>query len=240
MAAARRDRRRPDLAKFVEVYRGFDAPGGDAAGQAIWIILARHGTREGATKAVGALWRRFVDANEFRVAKVTEIAYIIERYIKNERIHVAEQARGFLRTYFKEFQSTDLSATEGLTPDALRKYVSRLGEHTKEIALALALHYCTKEIAEESEQALAEAEGRPHKRPEKELTAAANRLRMLFTFAAHGSATCKSKLVNCSRCVARAWSYSPLPGAKKKTGAKSAAGSRTTRARAKTKKTARR
>jgi hypothetical protein len=235
VAAARRDRRRQDIAKFVEVYRGFGAPAGDAASQAIWVILARHGSKEGATKAVAALWRRFVDTNELRVAKMTEIAYIIERHIKNERIQVAEQIRGFLRTFFKESQSTNFAATESMTPDALKKYVSRLGTHTEEIALALALHYCALEVAEESERAVAEAEGRPYKRPEKELTAAANRLRMLFTFAAHGMATCRAKLVNCSRCVAKAWTYSPQTGTKK-AGAKP----RTSRARASAKKPARR
>jgi len=206
---AARDRRRVDIAKFLEAYRSLGVPEGTAEEQGIWVILARHGTKDGATKAMQALWKRYVDVNEFRAAKATEVAEIIERYVKNDAYRVAAHARGFLRTFFDEFQTIHIAAADGKTADQFKKYLVAQAANGAEIAMALALYYCAAEKRVEEEL---EAPGeKPRKRPEKDLTAAANRLRLLFTFAAHGAPTYKGKVVSSGRSFLSAWSYSSLP-----------------------------
>ena len=204
-----RDRRRADIEKFLEAYRSLAVPDGNAAERAIWVILQRHGTKEGATRALAALWRRYTDVNEFRVAKVTEIADVIEKHVKNDAFRVAAHARGFLRTFFVEFQGVDFGTADERTADQLKKYLTALTENAQDDALALALHACAAEQRLEDEPE--DPDGKPKKRPEKELTAAANRLRLLFTYSAHGAPTYKGKVVSSGRSFVKMWSYSTLP-----------------------------
>ena len=63
-----KDKRRAELDKFLAQSRELPAPPGNPSEQVIWLILARHGSKEGAERAFRALWKRFVDVNEFRVA----------------------------------------------------------------------------------------------------------------------------------------------------------------------------
>jgi hypothetical protein len=218
MAAAKRDRRRQDIAKFVQTYRDLGAPDASAAEQAIWLILARHGPKEAAGRAVKSLWRRFVGINEFRVGKAAEIAAIVERNVKNDARVAADQARGFLRRFFTEFQTVDLAAADVKTVDGLKRYLTGLPDSAREIAMALALHHCATEQQAEAELAQAEADGKPRKRPERDVTNLANRLRLLFAIAAHGPSVSTTRPMNHSRAFVKAWSYSPLrPPAKKTT-----------------------
>jgi hypothetical protein len=210
---ASRDRRRADIAKFVKNYRDLGTPAGTAGEQTLWVILARHGSKEGATRALRALWRRYVDINEFRVAKATEIATVIQRSVKNDPYRVAEQLRGWLQRFHKDQHTTDFGVTREMTAEQLRKYLANAESHVQEIALALFLYYCGHEAALEAEAAAAAEEGKPRKRPEKEITAAAERLRMLTATAAKGSVVAKTRQALAARGFSRAWAFSPLPGA---------------------------
>ena len=210
MAAASRDRRRSDLAKFVETYRKLDAPEGNAFEQAVWVVLARNGTKEGATRAWKALQVRYIDINEIRVAKLSEIAPVIARHVKNDPEDVAWYMRGLLREIMRTQHQMAFEFAEEMTPDQLKKYLQSLESFRQEVAMALALHFCRQEI--EIEQGLAPAEGetKPKKRAEKEVTVAANRLRLLFTCGAHGTVTTSSKEGNSARAFTKAWSFRAL------------------------------
>ena len=210
---AARDKRRTDIAKFLDTVRGMRIPPGSPNQQAIWVILAHHGTKDGATRACDRLWKRYISVNEFRVAKVREVTEIIGPHVKNDPLVAVDQARGFLRRYFAEFQRVDLAVTESLTVDQLKKQLAALDSFGREIALALALHYCRKEAepAPEPDAESDPAADKPKKRPEKELTLAANRLRLLFAFSAYGSVTVKSMQANASHAFARSWAFRSLP-----------------------------
>ncbi|MHC4974739.1 MAG: hypothetical protein ACYTG3_20680 [Planctomycetota bacterium] len=213
---ASRDKRRADIAKFVKNYRDLGAPPGTAGEQALWVILARHGSKEGATRALRALWRRYVDINEFRVAKATEIATVIQRNVKNDPYRVGEQLRGWLQRFHKDHHTVDFGITREMTVEQLRKYLANAESYVQEMALALFLYYCGHEVALEAEAAAAaEEEGKPRKRPEKDVTAAAERLRMLTATAAKGSVVAKTRQAIAARGFSRAWAFSPLPDAKR-------------------------
>jgi hypothetical protein len=210
VASGKRDRRRSDIAKFLEAYRSFGAPQGNAAEQAIWVILSRHGTKEGANKALSALWRRYVDVNELRVAKSSHIAIHIGSHVKNDAMEVAEQVRGFLRRWHKDQHTVEFQRANEMTPEQLKKYLSNVDEFGREIALALFLQLCAAEAVAEAEEAAPDADPKK-KRAEKEVTASANRLRLVTAFAAQGKVTAKSAQANNSRALAKAWTYAPLP-----------------------------
>lgn len=214
---ASRDKRRADIARFVKNYRDLGVPAGSTGEQTLWVILARHGSKEGATRALRALWRRYVDINEFRVAKATEIATVIQRNVKNDPYRVAEQLRGWLQRFHKDHHSVDFGITREMTAEQLRKYLANATGFVQEIALALFLYYCAHEVALEAEAAAAaEEEGKPRKRPEKDVTLAAERLRLLTATAAKGSVVAKTRQALASRGFARAWAYSRLPNAASK------------------------
>ena len=189
MAAASRDRRRSDLAKFVETYNKLEAPDGNAFEQAVWLVLARNGTKEGARRAWEALQVRFIDINEIRVSKLDEIAPIISPHVKNDAEDVSWYLRGLLREVMRTQHQMSFEFAEAMTPDQLKKYLQSLESFRQEVAMALALHFCRQEIEAEAGLAPAEGETKPKKRPEKEITVAANRLRLLFTCGAHGTVT---------------------------------------------------
>lgn len=210
--SAKRDRRRSDIARFLEVYRGFGAPAGNAAEQTVWILLQSHGTKEGATKASKALWGHLLDVNELRVSKATQIASVIHRHVKNDAVRVGEQLRGFLRRWHRDHHTIDFGIAARMTPDQVRKYLTSAEDHAREMALALFVHFCAVEEEIAKAEAAPPPEGeKPKKRPEKDITVAANRLRVFATISAHGSATCRTKLVNCAKCLDEAWQYAPLP-----------------------------
>lgn len=210
---ASRDKRRADIARFVKNYRDLEAPAGTAGEQTLWVILARHGSKEGATRALRALWRRYVDINEFRVAKATEIATVIQRNVKNDPYRVAEQLRGWLQRFHRDHHTVDFGVTREMSAEQLRKYLANARSHVQEIALALFIYYCAHEVALEAEAAAATEEAKPRKRPEKEITAAAERLRMLTATAAKGSVVAKTRQALAARGFSRAWTFSPLPDA---------------------------
>ena len=210
MAAASRDKRRSDLAKFVETYTKLEAPEGDAIEQAVWVILARNGTKEGATRAWKSLQARYLDINEIRVAKLSEIAPIIARHVRNDAEDVAWYLRGFLREIMRTQHQMAFEFAEAMTPDQIKKYLQSLESFRQEVAMAMALHFCVAEIEAEAGLAPLEGETKPRKRAEKDVTVSANRLRLLFTCGAHGTITTTGKEVNSARAFVKAWSFGPL------------------------------
>ena len=121
----------------------------------------------------------------------------------------AAQARGFLRTYFNEWQMVDPAATESKAPYELKKYLASLENDGREIALALALHYCRKELEDQAVYDVPPQDGsKPRKRPERELTASANRMRLLFSYSAHG--TVIPKEAHAGKAFVKWWAYRPL------------------------------
>lgn len=162
--AARKDKRRQERARFLELYAGLGAPAGTALAQALWVILVHNGTKDGARSAVNSLWSQFVDVNEFRAASLGEIAAHLEGHVKNDPLRVAEILRGFLRRFFRDFHSMDFIAALEKTPEGLKKYLNDPEAYGQEIALAIFMRLCVAEIeAEKAEETAAEAppEARP-------------------------------------------------------------------------------
>ena len=209
-----KDKRRAELERFVGQARELPAPPGTPAEQVIWLVLARHGSAEGAERAFRALWKRFVDVNEFRVAKATEVAAIIGRAVRGDAIRVSEEARGFLRRFHKDHHTIDFAVTELMTMDQLRKYLASLGEPARELGLALFLHYCRRAEAADAEEAqVATAETKPRKRGEKDLALLADRMRLASAVAAKGEVVPKTREAQASRGLVAAWEPGSAPEA---------------------------
>ncbi len=211
---ARKDKRRQEVDRFLEVYRALGAPEADPVTQTLWILLARHGTKEGARGASEALWAHFVDTNEFRAGSIAEIAHLIGPFVKNDPMRVAESLRGFLRRFFRDFHSMDFLAAMEKTPEGLRKYLTDPPDHAQEIGLAIFVRFCRAEMeaeAAEAAAALAPAEAKTKARPDKDHAARLERLRLAAAFAAYGNAPSKAKILAAHKVLADAWTYSPLP-----------------------------
>jgi len=211
---ARKDKRRQEVDRFLEVYRSLGAPEADPVTQTLWIVLARHGTKEGARGASEALWAHFVDTNEFRAGSIAEIAQLIGPFVKNDPLRVAESMRGFLRRFFRDFHSMDFLAAMEKTPEGLRKYLTDPPDHAQEIGLAIFVRFCRAEMeadAAEAAAALAPAETKAKARPDKDHASRLERLRIAAAFAAYGSAPSKAKILAAHKVLADAWTYSALP-----------------------------
>jgi hypothetical protein len=213
VAAAKRDRHRAEIARYLELYRGLGAPGGTPSQKALWVILAHHGSKEAATRAAGALWRRFVDVNELRATKAIEIADLIRPHVRNDAVRVATRLRGFLRLFFRDHHDIDLLVTRSMTPEALRKYLSGMDDHARELGLALFLNYCANEIVLEEREVAAgdDADAKSKLRTDREIGADLDRLRLACAFAVHGAAPSKAKLAAAHRQFQKSWAYAPLP-----------------------------
>jgi len=209
-----KDKRRAEVEKFVAQCRELRAPSGSPAEQVIWLVLARHGSKEGAERAFRALWKRFVDVNEFRVAKASEIASIIGRSVRGDAVRVSEEARGFLRRFHKDQHTIDFAATETMTLDQLRKYLAALPDSARELALGLYLHYCRRAEAADAEEAAAPtAEGKPKRRGEKELGQLSDRLRLAAAVATKGTVVPKVREALAARGLVAAWEPGSAPEA---------------------------
>ena len=240
-----KDKRRQELARFLKAADDFGGPTDGAAERTIWVILARHGTKEGATRAYKALWRRFVDINECRVANGTEIAEIIQRNVRNDAIVVAAQIRGFLRRFFKDQHTMDYGRTESMTNEQVKKYLGGIESHAREVALALFFHYCDKERGWQQEKAEAEAEdGKPKKRGERDVMQLLDRIKLVCAVAVHGTIPPKTKQAAAARQLVKSWAYAALPApapakkAAKKAQAKKAAAKKKTAKKTTAKKAA--
>jgi hypothetical protein len=209
-----RDKRRAELDKFLAQCKELPAPPATPSEQVIWLVLARHGSKEGAERAFRSLWKRFVDVNEFRVAKAGEVAAVIGRSVRGDAVRVAEEARGFLRRFHKDHHTIDFAATEAMTIEQLRKYLAGVGAPARELGLALFLHYCRRAEAADAEEAQgAVAEGKPKKRSEKELAVLVDRMRLAAAVAAKGEVVAKAREAQASRGLVGAWEPGSAPEA---------------------------
>jgi hypothetical protein len=210
-----KDKRRAELEKFLAQSKELPAPPGTPSEQVIWLILARHGSAEGAERAFKSLWKRFVDVNEFRVAKASEIASIIGRSVRGDTITVSEESRGFLRRLHKDQHTIDFTVTEAMTIEQLRKYLAGLPDAGRELGLALFLHYCRRAEAADAEEAAAVApEGtKPKKRGEKELGQLVDRLRLTAALATKGEVVAKTREAQATKGLVAAWAPGSAPEA---------------------------
>jgi hypothetical protein len=209
-----KDKRRAELEKFLAQAKELPAPEGTPTEQVIWLVLARHGSKDGAEKAFRSLWKRFVDVNEFRVAKASEIATIIGRSVRGDAVRVSEEARGFLRRFHKDQHTIDFAATETMSIDHLRKYLANLGEPARELGLALFLHYCRRAEAAEAEEAQGvTVDGKPKKRSEKDIAILVDRMRLAAAVAAKGEVVAKVREPIAARGLVSAWEPGSAPEA---------------------------
>ncbi|MHC4848336.1 MAG: hypothetical protein ACYTEG_07765 [Planctomycetota bacterium] len=210
MTAAKKNKHQVELAKFEKAWTDLGAPAGDGAEQAIRVLLARHGTREGAAKASDALWEHFVGINEFRIAKPIEIASVVGKYVKNDPETVARHVRGFLRRYFKDHHTLSFSHVSTLTPEQLRKYLENTIGFPQEMALAMFLQLLQDELNLADEVAEEGAEAK-RKRTDREAGVALDRLRMACAYAAFGDSPSKAKLAAAHRKLAETFKFGPPP-----------------------------
>jgi len=210
--AAKKSKHQNELAKFEKAWRELGSPEGDGAEQAMRVLLARHGTRDGAANAMDAIRDHFVGINEFRIAKPEEIASVIAPHVKNDPDLVARHVRGFLRRYFKDHHTLDFSRIEELTPEGLRKYLENAIQFSQEVALAMFLQLLADELArEEDDGEEGEEEARKKQRTDREAAVALDRLRMACAWAAFGESPSKAKLQQAHRKVGHAFRYSAPP-----------------------------
>jgi hypothetical protein len=209
-----KDKRRAELEKFLAQAKELPAPEGTPTEQVIWLVLARHGSKDGAERAFRALWKRFVDVNEFRVAKASEVAAIIGRSVRGDAVRVSEETRGFLRRFHKDQHTIDFVATESMTIEQLRKYLANLGEGARELGLALFLHYCRRAEAAEAEEAQGvTVDGKPKKRSEKDIALLVDRMRLAAAVAAKGEVVAKVREPLAARGLVAAWEPGSAPEA---------------------------
>ncbi len=208
MAAAKKDKRVSDVQKYLKVVDGMGIPDGDASERACWVIMARHGSNEGATKALEAIRELYVDMNEFRVARPFEVMSIIGPHLKNDALTVAETLHGFLWRFHKDHHTMDYGRTGDMTPTQFAKYFAEAEGHVLEMGLAVFLHYAADEhqwILEES------MDEKPRKRTEREATVAFEKMAMACALAVHGSMPAKTKIGAALRQFAKAWAFKSMP-----------------------------
>jgi len=211
VAAAKKDKRAGELAKFQKAWADLGSPPGTGSEQTIRVLMARNGTKDGAEKACEKLWVRYIDVNEFRVAKPAELADLVSPFVKNDPEDVAHHLRGFLRLYFKERNTLDFTDVSTITPEQLRKFLDALEYFKREIGLAI---FFSLLVAEHEEDALVEIEDgetKPKKRTDREAMLAVERIRMACAFAAFGESPTKAKLSTAHRKLAEAFKFGPVP-----------------------------
>ena len=212
MAAAKKDKHSGELAKFVKAWTSFGSPEGSGPEQALRVLLARNGTREGANKACDVIWDRYIDINEVRIANPEEVGGLIGEFVKNDPEDVAHHLRGFLREYYTHRNTLDFGEWRTHTPEQLRKYLDGTEWFPKEIALAIFFQLLAEELVEDEEPEPTEEDApKPRKRTEREAGLALDRIRMACAFAAFGESPSKAKQAVAHRKVNEAFKYGPVP-----------------------------
>ncbi|MEM8884129.1 MAG: hypothetical protein AAGD14_08685 [Planctomycetota bacterium] len=209
--AAAKNKHAAELAKFEKAWKDLGAPAGDGAEQAIRVLLARHGTREGSVKGMDALWMQYVGINELRVAQPDEIAMVLTNHVKNDPQAVARHVRGFIRRYFKDHHTLDFSHVNSMTPEALRKYLDNAIGFSREMGLAIFLQLLQDELNALEEPETDDDEPKRKARTEREINVAMDRLRMACAWAAFGESPSKAKLSTAHRKLAEAYKFAPPP-----------------------------
>jgi len=226
------DRLRHALGLLEAQYGRFEIRPGGMVDQILWAILARHGSAEKASRAVAALWRSFVDANELRVAQPTHIAEIIEDCCGPQSIDVADRIRGFLKRTFDDHNALAFEFGKEMEREALRRYLTSLPGFGPELVLSVLLRllpddgelFADPHAARVAVRAGIAAGGttgaRFKKHLDEEIHDITLRRRILFALAAHGGAICHAKSPACGACVLGKWcpSYTEPRGKRGKGG----------------------
>ncbi|MGH7163252.1 MAG: hypothetical protein ACREID_07195 [Planctomycetota bacterium] len=217
MSLIKQDRLRHAVEKFEEAHGQIELRPGDAIEQTVWAILARHGSREKANRAFSGLRHFFVDINELRVAKATDIAEAVRDHVQGDAISVAEKIRGFLRKIYDDRNVLGFDFGREMDRESLRRYLAALPGFAPELALGVLLKLRTdeKELVPDSNAARVAARigavpagtGAPRfKRAlEEEVTDPAHAVRALFALATHAGAVCHAKSPDCGACVLGEW-----------------------------------
>jgi len=211
VAAAKKDKRQAELAQGQKAWQDLGSPPGNGPEQALRVLIAKKGTRDGADKACDALWDRYVGINEFRIAKMPELAEIIGDFVKNKPVKVAEYLRGFLREYFKVRNTLDFGDIRELTPDQTRKFLDGLEWFSSEISLAVFFQLLIEEAAADEEVEVEPGQDKPKKRTEREANLALDRIRFACAIAAYGTTPSKAKLAVAHRKLSDAFKFAPIP-----------------------------
>ena len=211
MAAAKKDKRQAELAKFHKAWQDLGAPDGSGPERALRVLLARMGTRDNATKAFDILWDRFVGINEFRIAKLPEVADMIGDFVRNKPEKAGEYVRGFLREYFKVRNTLDFGDVRSLTPEQTRKFLDSLEWFKSEIGLAIFFQLLIEEDELEELPEVDPGGEKPKRRTEREANVALERIRVACAFAAYGESPSKAKLAVAHRKLSDAFKFAPVP-----------------------------
>jgi endonuclease III len=217
LASLDQDRLRHALAALESQYGKFEIRSGGMVDQILWAILARHGSAEKASKAVAALWKHFVDANELRVAQPSHIAEIIEECCGAHSLEVADRIRAFLKRTFEDHNALAFEFGKEMDREALRRYLVSLPGFGPELVLSVMLRLLPQdgELVPDPHAARVAARtgiapqgttgARFKKLLEDEIQEPGMRQRVLFALAAHGGAVCHTKSPACGECVLGRW-----------------------------------
>lgn len=217
MTALKQDRFEHAITRLEGAHGRMDLQPGDAIDQVQWMILVRHGSRERANRAFGALRAFFVDINELRVAKATDIADLIRAHVDGDPVLVAERLRGFLRKVYDDYNVLGFSFGKNMDREALRKYLASLPDFGPELGLAVLLKLRDDEnelIADPHAARVAVRAGlvpsgtapsRFKKILEEEVPDRAAAIRALLLLALHGGTVCHAKNPACAECALGNW-----------------------------------
>jgi len=205
------------LEKLEPAYGRIELQSGDALEQVLWTILARHGSRERATKALAAIRAFFADLNEMRVGKAIDLAEVIHPFVEGNAVDVARKLRGFLRKVFDDKNVLGFDFGREMDRETLRRYLSTLPDFGPELQVAVLLKlrpdeselvgdpHATRVAIRTGVAPQGTGPARLKKSLEEELPDRATAVRALFALAAHGGAVCQSKAPLCGECALGSW-----------------------------------
>jgi len=205
------------LAALEGQYGKFEIRSGSTIDQILWAILSKEGSADKAARAVAALWRTFVDANELRVAQTTQIAELIQDCCGAKSLEVGDRIRAILKALFKDNNALAFAFGKEMDRESLRKYLTGLPGFGPELVLSVLLKLAPGEndlVADPHAARVAvrtkittssTTAARFRKFLEEEVTDPQERLRTLYTLSAHGGAVCRARAPACGECALGKW-----------------------------------
>jgi hypothetical protein len=169
-----------------------------------WGVLARSGSPARATAAFESLRTKFVDINEMRVAKLTDLAACIGSNCEGDPVDAAYEMRGFLRQIFNDNFRVDFEFANEMERDKLRKYIASRPGFGPEIAFGLILDAWFEFLS--SDELDPAGEPVPKKPTEREIDTHVTKLRILHQLASPDSNARKGQTPNYSRLFLERWS----------------------------------
>jgi len=206
VSSERRTKRNQDYAKFEKAFQEIAAPESlSPVERTVWGILARSGSPARATAAFESLCSEFVDINEMRVAKLSDLAARIGSNCDGDPTDTAYELRGFLRQIFNDNFRVDFEFAREMERDKVRKYIASRPGFGPEIAFGLILEAWSEFLAP-----AADAEGNGEvgaKKPtEREIDSLVTRLRILYQLASPEKDARKGQVPNFTRLFLERWS----------------------------------